>query len=295
MRVQVPQHEAEEGELLDGVVEADAALHRVDDPGGPPPPPALLGVPGGLRDGGLQAFDVQSLPERGRAKAPDSGELQYAFQVRHQPEEDDAPQPAEKGGLPGRSASHHQGHRQPQEADSRQRRDQGHAEVVRHRRGDSGDFGQRPHHEVAEVVVVDRVAQEPHVLRGEGGGLCSGAEQPQVHQLLGVVDAGIEGAEEGPPGEDQEKDALQCEHQAPLPAEKRQQVGALPPRQDAREHGQAGQQQEGRRTGHGQAHAAEDPEGVGQEEQAEGLGEAVPAVLEVAAEAKGDGKRQQAQ
>ena len=81
---------------------------------------------------------------------------------------------------------------------------------------DGGNLAERAHHPVAEVVVADRLAAQPGVFGVSDLRVDGGAEEGEVHRLLGVVDEGVVGSEERPADEEDQEDCLCDDDGAPL-------------------------------------------------------------------------------
>ena len=208
--VEVAQDEAEEGELVDGVVERGVTVEEPYGPGRAPPPQVFLGPPrlGEGRQGFVEAVDAEPLPEPGGAEAVRSHELQHAFQVGRQHQHrrrgkarrKRVPQPLRVGADHAR----HKG----KNTHCGQGGDEGERQVVRNGRMNAGQLGERPHHPVAEVVVADRFAPQPRVLRLAQVGVDRGVQESEVHRLLGSGDRGVVGAVQRPGGEDEQEQRL---------------------------------------------------------------------------------------
>ena len=81
---------------------------------------------------------------------------------------------------------------------------------------DGGNLAEGAHHPVSEVVVADRLAAQPGVFGVADVRVDGGAEEGEVHRLLGVVDEGVVGAEERPADEEDEEDCLGYDDGAPF-------------------------------------------------------------------------------
>ena len=103
-----------------------------------------------------------------------------------------------------------------EDAHCRHRGDERHGKVVGDVGLDGGNLAEGAHHPVAEVVVADRLAAQPGVLGVADLRVDGGAEEGEVHRLLGVVDEGVVGAEERPGDEEDEEDCLGYADGAPL-------------------------------------------------------------------------------
>ena len=103
--MEVAEHEAEEWELLDRVVNSPPVVHeRVDDPGDPEPPPELLRVPtlGRGLCGSVEPLDGYPVVEALGSDRVSAHEFQHACQIR-----DDAKH--ESGRYSGDNAETHPG------------------------------------------------------------------------------------------------------------------------------------------------------------------------------------------
>ena len=103
-----------------------------------------------------------------------------------------------------------------EDAHCRHRGDERDGEVVGDVGLDGGNLAEGAHHPVAEVVVADRLAAQPGVFGVSDLRVDGGAEEGEVHRLLGVVDEGVVGAEERPADEEDEEYRLGDDDGAPL-------------------------------------------------------------------------------
>ena len=232
MRVHVAQQEAEEGELLDRIVDEVDAVEGVDDAAGVEPPPEIGRRPTLRRhvDGAGQIVDANPVVEALRAHAVETHEFQHAFEVGDDDEEQGRGDAGDDGkfsvcaigkggtyGCPNRTHTvcasdtaarlvhAHHVEDDAEDAHCRHRGDERDGKVVGDVGLDGGNLAEGAHHPVAEVVVADRLAAQPGVFGVADLRVDGGAEEGEVHRLLGVVDEGVVGAEERPADEEDEE------------------------------------------------------------------------------------------
>ena len=210
MRVQVPQHVAKQGELLDGVVDAGTAIECVDNAGSAEPPPELLGHPTGcaLRCRPVETIYRYPVPEALGPDGVEAHELQHALQVGHQAYHDGASDARRHGVAEVVPLRPDHVVAEPEYAHGGQGGYQGQRQVVSYRGAQAGDLRDGAHHPVAEVVVADGLAPEPGVLRLTERGLNRRVKEGEIHGLLGVVYVRVHTAVEGPADEEGDENSL---------------------------------------------------------------------------------------
>ena len=204
MRVHIAQDEAEERELLDGVVDEVASVECVDDAGRAEPPPVFGGRPA-LRRHFVCAGEslyANPVPKALRTHSVEAHELQYAFEVGDHAQQHSGGDARDDSDAPPRIVGARHIQHNAESAACRHCGYECHRQVVGYVGGDVGEAAQHTHHPVAEVVVTDGFAAQPGVfgvaeLRVDGR-----AEQRQIHGLLGVIDERVGRAKERPSDEE---------------------------------------------------------------------------------------------
>ena len=218
MRVHIAQYEAEERELLDGVVDEVASVEGVDDAGGAEPPPVFGGRPALRRHFVCagQSLYADPVPEALRTHSVEAHELQHAFKVGDYAQQHSGGDARDnRAAPPGAFGARHI----QDNAESAGRRhcgDERHRQVVGYVGGDVGEAAQHSHHPVAEVVVTDGFAAQPGVfgmaeLRVDGR-----AEQRQIHGLFGVIDERVGRAKERPSDEERHEQRFRYGYGTPF-------------------------------------------------------------------------------
>ena len=187
------------------------------------PPPEIGRRPtlGRRDDGAGQVVDANPVVEALRTHAVEPHELQHAFEVGDDDEEQGRGDAGDDGKIAAclvhaRYIHAYHVEDDAEDAHRRHRGDERHGEVVGDVGLDGGNLAEGAHHPVAEVVVADRLAAQPGVFGVSDLRVDGGAEEGEVHRLLGVVDEGVVGAEERPADEEDEEYCFCDDDGAPL-------------------------------------------------------------------------------
>ena len=296
MRMQVAQYIAERRKLGDGVIQALPVLQGVDDPAGTPPPPGLVGKDAARALSRPQILDADPLPESAAAPAHGPGEFQRPDQVAGQQQEQRRRHAAADGRPHPAARQPHQVIQQPEKPRPGQRRHRGDGQIVAHRRGDAAQLADERHHQIAEIVVADRVARQPGVFRRKERRLPHRVQEHQVHRFLGVVDGRGRRGDPGPQQKQGDEHQFGGGENPPVGPQKGRQFGGGAPQQP--QPGRPAQQQQdpdSRPVVGGDLQRRQQPEGVGKDDQRGRLGQRESPVGQAAEQRKDHRQRQQPQ
>jgi len=257
VRVHIRQDEAEGRELVNRLHGAGQVVEVIiaDHAAGPKPPPEL------------PALDPRRRAYPGRVALLLIPEVQVlrrgpALLIRHFhenhveiAEQDDEHQPQQ-------GEEHRRGARRrlycsfapvPQEArpqqvvdqaecaDPGQGEEQRHHQVEGHRAGDAAQHAQGGGHDVAEVVIADRIPAHPGIIGREGRAALDGAGESHFHRFLGAGQRRIERPVRHPADEQPGKDHLHGQRVLPVAAEPLGHRRPIQNGQPRRQHNQRGQ------------------------------------------------------
>ena len=289
--MQVSEHEAEERELVDRVVDLDAVHKGVDDPCGPEPPPELVGVPTVCRyvSRTVEALYSEPVVEALRPDGVRVHELEHALEVRDDDQQKAGPYAGKDRSIKGSSVEAHHACHQRQHGCGCHRRYQRERQVVGEVGGYARQLGDDAHHPVAEVVVADGLASQPRVFRLAGSRFQRCVEEREVHRLLGVVYRRVVGAEEYPAQEEDQEYDLGDRNQPPPSFQERGHLFTV----EIQQHSRRGRYQEhqpeqscpdaGEQVQH-----AQDPGDVADQQDSEGFAQPVSPVRQLGQQEVGE-------
>ena len=261
----------------------------VDDSRGPPPPEVAVGKHAAApRQGTFQPLYGEPAPKALGAPTPGMDQLHHPLQVTQQHDEHRRRQSEKHCRFKGCPRQPDHVVRKAISAGAQQRRDQGYGQVVGYAGGYGGQLGQEGHHEVAEVVVTDRVARQPGVLGREEPALEYGIEEGEVHGLLRVVDGGREGNHREPDEVEAQEDQLGGDQGDPFSAHEGKNLREVAPRHQSRGHRHHRKDQEDAVLGVGQyVGQTQHPQQIGPKQQPQQLREDDASIGQASKETKG--------